>query len=514
MYKRIIPLILLAAVLAAAFSGCGKSEGVELTDAYAGENELTVESFKGKRFSITMGTGYEDLALEVFSADPDNMPFYDDGLGNLESVLKGIVDCTIVDLTCIVPILNQERYAPLGYYAIPEGICFDQYAAISATEEYVELFNAFLKTVKADGTFDDMVTRWVDEFDINNPPPMPDIPTSGENGILRVSTSSVCTPFVFLGPAGEIIGLEVELMQRFAASLGKTAQFTDMSYDALLLYIKSGKSDISAAMYYYTDERSESVYYTDSYYDALTAVVYRKADFEAGEAAPEATSFSFISWLEDGIQKNLITENRWKMIVNGLIVTLQISFLSQIFGTMLGALCAYLLTRKAKPLQYIAKIYSGFIHGTPMVVLLMISYYIIFGKSSISSIIIAVAAFALVEGAGIGEKLRTAISTVDPTEIEAARSMGYSASRAFLRVTLPQAVKVALPGYLNGFVELVKSTAIVGYIAIQDLSRAGDIIRSRTYDAYFPLLFVALIYLIVTTLCVTLFKILIRRLSK
>jgi len=149
-----------------------------------------------------------------------------------------------------------------------------------------------------------------------------------------------------------------------------------------------------------------------------------------------------------------------------------------------------------------------------MVVLLMISYYIIFGKTDVKAMLIAVCAFALVEGAGVASNLKGAIDTVDTVEIEAARSLGFTAFGAFLTVTLPQAVKRALPAYCAGFIELVKATAIVGYIAIQDLTRAGDIIRSRTYDAFFPLLFVAVIYLIVTSVCVYLFKKLVGMINK
>jgi polar amino acid transport system substrate-binding protein len=143
----------------------------------------------------------------------------------------------------------------------------------------------------------------------------------------------------------------------------------------------------------------------------------------------------------------------------------------------------------------------------------MVAYYIIFGKVNVSSTIIAIATFSIVMAIRIGETLTEAIKTVDPVEIEAARSSGFTATGAFLTVTLPQAVKIALQPYLSHFVSLVKETAIVGYVAIQDLMRASDIIRSRTYDAYFPLLFAAFIYLIVTTVFILIFKAIVRRVT-
>jgi len=201
------------------------------------------------------------------------------------------------------------------------------------------------------------------------------------------------------------------------------------------------------------------------------------------------------------------------MIADGLGVTLFISLMSQVLGTILGSFICFMLLRRNKLVKGIGNVYCSIINGTPIVVLLLITYYIIFGNTNISNILVAIAAFTFVTGAGVGQILKGAIDTVDPVEIEAARSIGFSSFQAFLTVTLPQAVRRAMPGYMTGFVELVKATAIVGFIAIQDLTRAGDIIRSRTYDAFFPLIFVAIIYLVVTLTCVWAFKKLIKRFS-
>jgi ABC-type amino acid transport system permease subunit len=149
-----------------------------------------------------------------------------------------------------------------------------------------------------------------------------------------------------------------------------------------------------------------------------------------------------------------------------------------------------------------------------MMTILLIFYYILFRSAQISNVLTGVAAYTLTQGIAIGQLLVAAIGTIDPIEIEAARAIGFSAGKAFRTVTLPQAVRFMLPGYMTGFVELVKATAIVGYIAIQDLTRASDIIRSRTFDPYFPILFAAVIYLLLTTLFVQLFRLLIKKLGE
>ena len=235
------------------------------------------------------------------------------------------------------------------------------------------------------------------------------------------------------------------------------------------------------------------------------------ADFADGDHAAAEGGGGFAEWLKTAIRRNLLTDNRWKMILDGLGVTMIIALFSQILGTVFGCFVCFALMRKNKIVKRLGDLYCGIIHGTPIVVLLMITYYIIFGSTQISNVFVAVAAFTLIMGAGVADNLKGAIDTIDPVEIEAARSIGFTAAGAFLAVTFPQAVRRALPGYTKGFVELVKATAIVGYIAIQDLTRAGDIIRSRTYDAYFPILLVAVIYLIVTTICVQLFKLILKK---
>ncbi|MCL2261176.1 MAG: amino acid ABC transporter permease, partial [Fibromonadales bacterium] len=255
------------------------------------------------------------------------------------------------------------------------------------------------------------------------------------------------------------------------------------------------------------EERKKSVLFSESIYDDLLGIITLKQSQDFGTQAKSG----FAEWVKTGIERNLITDNRWKMILNGLGVTMIISFAAQFFGTIFGGFVCFVLTRKNKFVQWFGNLYCSLIYGTPVVVLLMIAYYIIFGSANISNVFVAIVAFTMIMGAIIAQILKGAIDTIDPVEIEAARSIGFSAFKAFMTVTLPQAVRRALPGYTNAFVELVKATAIVGYIAIQDLTRAGDIIRSRTYDAYFPLLVIAVIYLLVTTISIQLFKLAIKK---
>jgi polar amino acid transport system substrate-binding protein len=314
-------------------------------------------------------------------------------------------------------------------------------------------------------------------------------------------------PFVYLGANNSFKGYSMELILRFAAHAGKKVKFTDMDFNGLIPYIVSGKADLAIANISITEERKKSVLFTDSIFDDLAAVIVFKGGLQTAEKT------NVVGWFIEAVERNLIIDNRWEIIADGLFITILIAVSSLFFGTIVGGLICCLLTRKNIFARRIAGLYCSLIYGTPAVVLLMISYYIIFGKVSISNIVVAIAAFTMVEGSIVAQNLKGAIDTVDSVEIEAARSMGFTPVGAFLAVTLPQAIRRVLPAYAFGFVELVKSTAIVGFIAIQDLTRASDIIRSRTYDAYFPILLVTLIYLTITVISVWIFKIIARRIN-
>ena len=459
--------------------------------------------FSGKKIANITGT-LTYLTTEKIGAEP---VYYNDSSSAAEDVRNGRVDGFMSALSAVRVMALQPGNEVFEAIAVPTEFFSAEVGGISMDEDVLTSFNGFLAGVRADGTLDDMKDRWFgDRLDLDAP--LKEIPNTGENGVLKIATCSDSLPYAFVGAGGMLNGFSVELGLRYGAYLGKAVEFTDMEFGALIPYIVSGKADISIANMAITEERKESVSFTDPIIEEQHGILALKLEYGA-----ETVSGGFIDWLKTGIERNLITDNRWKMIVDGLGVTLLISILSQVFGTVLGCFVTFVLLRKNRIASGAGRVYCAIINGTPIVVLLLITYYIIFGNTNISNILVAVAAFTIVTGANVGQVLKGAIETVDPVEIEAARSVGFTAFQAFLTVTLPQAVRRAMPAYMNGFVELVKATAIVGFIAIQDLTRAGDIIRSRTYDAFFPLIFVAIIYLIVTLTCVWGFKKLIKKYS-
>ena len=462
-------------------------------------------NFAGKKIATITGAVCQNT-IEKIGGSP---VYYSESTGAVEDVRNGRVAgymTTLSDARLITALPGNGMFKTIE---IPGDIFKAEVGGISSNQATIVLFNEFLEAITNDGTLSDMQDRWFGEkLDLNAF--IPEIANTGENGVLKVATCVGELPYVYMGANGKLSGFSVELALRFGAYTKKTVDFTEMDFAGLIPYIISGKADISIANMAITEERKKSVLFTEPYAGERHAILTLK---QTGDDDIQPEDYTWFEWIKTGIERNLITDNRWKMIVSGLGITLIISLAAQVFGTVTGCFICWLLMRKNKLTRLLGNLYCGLIHGTPVVVLLMITYYIIFGSVKISGVIVAVAAFGLITGANIAVNLKGAIDTVDPVEIEAARSIGFSSFRAFLTVTLPQAVRRALPGYTGGFVELVKSTAIVGYIAIQDLTRAGDIIRSRTYDAYFPLLLVAVIYLIVTTVCVQLFKLALKKVN-
>ena len=221
--------------------------------------------------------------------------------------------------------------------------------------------------------------------------------------------------------------------------------------------------------------------------------------------------------LQSKFINNFIAEDRWKYLTDGLAVTLQITLCAVILGIVLGFLVAIVRsthdrTGKLKILNALCNLYLTVIRGTPVVVQLLILYFVIFGSSSPSKVMVAVLAFGINSGAYVAEIVRSGIMSIDNGQFEAGRSLGFNYRQTMFYIVMPQAFKNVLPALGNEFISLLKETSVSGYIALQDLTKGGDIIRSRTYDAFMPLVAVALIYLVMVLIFSKLVSLLERRL--
>lgn len=216
----------------------------------------------------------------------------------------------------------------------------------------------------------------------------------------------------------------------------------------------------------------------------------------------------FEEWWADFSERfvnNFITDNRWKYLLDGLGATLLITLFALIIGVVLGVLVAavrstYDKTGRLKFLNWICKLYLTVFRGTPVVVQLMLTYFVILAPLKLNELIVAMIAFGINSGAYVAEIFRSGIMSVDNGQFEAGRSLGLNYTQTMWNIVLPQAFKNILPALGNEFIVLLKETSVAGYIAIQDLTKGGYIILGRTYDAFMPLIAVALIYLVVVLL--------------
>lgn len=219
-------------------------------------------------------------------------------------------------------------------------------------------------------------------------------------------------------------------------------------------------------------------------------------------------------WLleqKDAFILNFIDDDRWQYITNGLLVTLKITFFALLIGLVLGTLTAavrstydknadtmhksagfYLL----KVCNWICKLYLTVIRGTPVVVQLLIMYFIIMVNWR-DGVIVAIFAFGINSGAYVAEIIRGGIMSIDNGQFEAGRSLGFNYVQTMIYIVIPQVVKNVLPTLANEAIVLLKETSVAGYVAVQDLTKGGDIIRGRTFSAFMPLFAVALIYLVI-----------------
>ena len=215
---------------------------------------------------------------------------------------------------------------------------------------------------------------------------------------------------------------------------------------------------------------------------------------------------TFWQRIASSFYNNFIQDNRYTLILDGLKTTLVITVFAVLLGTLLGGLICWMRMNRNKTLQGIAKVYIDIMRGTPVLVMLMIMYYIVLAPVNASGVIVAIITFAMNTAAYVCEMLRTSIQGVDRGQTEAGLSLGFSRYQTFFGIVLPQAVKSMMPVYQGEVISLLKSTSIVGYVAVIDMTKASDIIRARTFDAFFPLITIAVVYFLIAWLIGLLLK--------
>ncbi len=452
--------------------------------ARAEEGRYTsLEQLNGKTIGIQTGSIFDAVVKETL---PDAQFVYYDTFADLSAALaSGRIDGFPGD----EPVLRLMAAEDDRLVILPEPFdSFDFGVLAAKTEEGRQLceeFNAWLEGYRESGELERMTAKWIDgPEEEKTVPDYASLPAP--KGILRMGTEGTYPPMNYYR-GKELVGLEVELAARFCEDCGYGLSLTVMNFDGILPAVASGKVDFAMDGIAITEERLESVSFSEPYYVCKTLMTVLGGP-KGGASLWEKAVASF--------QRTFLREGRWKLFAEGVGNTLLITVLSILFGTVLG-FAVYMLCRGN---GRIANAVSGaamyLIQGMPTVVILMILFHIVFGSGSLGGEAVSVIAFTLIFGSGVFGLLEMGVGAVDRGQTEAAYALGNSDLTTFFRIVLPQALPHILPAYRGAVKDLLKGTSVVGYIAVQDLTKMGDIVRSRTYEAFFPLIAVAIVYFV------------------
>ena len=497
MKKTVAILVFLLLVGIGLIAGCSRQTAPPIKSL----NDLA-----DKRIGILSGTIYDKLAGERF---PSALILRFNTTADMGLALKaGQLDALIISMGPGREMANANPEIGIlteDFFTSQIGVGFSK-----KNPALRERFNAFLKDVQADGSLETQRRKWFEQdiAKVKMPkyPPQP----AGKKIVAGVSSGDLpVSAYV----NGEYVGFDIEMIRNFAQRQQLQVEFVPLEFSALIASLASGKVDMIADSLSITEERQKLVDFSNPYMLEKTFVLVLKANL-AGQSGGVKTAAPAKPWFTDlteRIHSNLWQENRYLLILDGLKTTLSISILSLLLGTLLGAVVCYLRMSGRSIFSGPARFYISVMRGIPVLVLLMITYYVIFANSNISPVLVAVLAFGLNFAAYVAEMFRTAIASIDKGQTEAGIAGGFTPLQTFGYIVLPQATNRVLPVYKGEVISLVKMTSIVGYVAVQDLTKASDIIRSRTFDAFFPLILTAVLYFAIAALLLQILEVVEKR---
>ena len=472
-----------------------RMETFDFSDTYHNEDIIYVvagdgdglNAFRRAELGAVTGSLYGGYCRELFpNAHISEFNNFSDVLMALR---QGKVDGTMLDrpnFNAVKRTDSKLSAVNVPQYSVEIGFGFQK------TEEGYALqaqMNSFLDKLRADGRLDSMLDKWYGETEPSVSVPLEELKENPKT--LRVSIDTTRKPFVYMYE-GKPVGFEIEALYLFCKEYGYNVEIEDVSFASGLAGLAGEKYDLVCGGLYMTPERKESVNFSDPYMVAdVVMATYEKSGVG-----------NFFASIGESFEKTFIRESRWKLIVKGILTTLLISVCAVLGGTVLGFLLYLAARSKNRALSSVTrvftKIYSKLITGTPTLVVLMLLFYVVFGRSDLGGTVVAIIGFILTFGSFVYGQLSLTVEAVDKGQTEAAYALGYSRNRTFFRIVLPQAMKMFLPVYSAEIVGLIKATSVVGYIAVNDLTKMGDIIRGNTYEAFFPLIAVAVIYFMIT----------------
>ena len=359
----------------------------------------------------------------------------------------------------------------------------------------LDALNGEIVRLRESGELDAIVRRWCEAAKEGVVPVLPPYEPPADAPEVRVAHAAQAEPWCFAAAGGEPTGIDVEVLRTVARRLGWRLVPKVYSWGGMVDAVNGRRTDIGTGGIYVRNCSYPTVDASERYATDAMCLLVRDSAWRA-PSGPAALLRS----LRASFVRTFVAEDRWRLMARGLGVTLLVTVLSALLGTALAFPVWRARTSSTRVVAAAARAYVAAMQGTPILVLLMVLFYLVFGNVDIDGLWVAVIGFGLNLSAYVGEMLRSGVDAVPRGQTEAALALGYPPRRAFLRFVLPQAVRAILPVYRGELVGLLKMTSIVGYIAINDLTKASDLIRSRTYESFFPIITTAFVYFAVSWL--------------
>jgi polar amino acid transport system substrate-binding protein len=451
----------------------------------------SLDDLSAARIGIFEGSIYDQVASERYPHAPKQ--YYKTASDLLAALQSGKVDCMLTNKVSAERVMREIN----GVSYLDEYLGYEDLAPIVSPnrEDLRQEINETLSEMKDDGTLEALQQKWL--YGPAEDATMEHYELSGENGAISLATGSDNTPFALIGANGEIVGYDIEFMMIFASRRGYSLDIENVNFVGMLAAISADKYDVAATGITITPERAEAVLFTDPTATVpMVCLVYDDSSASSG----------LIEYISGGIQSTFVYEGRYRLLLSGIGVTLALTVLSAIIGTALGLLLFYLKRSRLRAPRLFAGALDKLTGGLPAVVILLILAYMVFGSVPIGGFWVAVMGFSIIFASGFSETMLVGVGSVSDSQTEAGLALGFRRTEAFRLVVLPQAMRTITRLYSGQLAELLKGTAIVGYIAVDDLTRASDLIRSVTFDAFFPLVASALVYLLIIWLMVTLLR--------
>ena len=457
-----------------------------------------VDDLDGKVIGVQLGTTGAIYASDYEGDDAGTkVEQFNKGADAIQALKQGKVDCVIIDEEPAKAFVDKNQDLTI----LNEMFVLEDYAICVAKGNNTlrDSIDSVLAQLKEDGTLTAIIDNYIGDNAGNTPYTSPEN-MDYSNGTLVMATNVAFPPYEFYQD-GAAVGIDVDLATAIANRLGMELTIQDVEFDSIITAVQSGKADIGIAGMTVTEDRLKNIDFTDSYTTSKQVIIVRNDRTSQGSASDTGKKLT----LGQKLHQNFVEDARWKYLARGFGNTLIITFFAALIGILLGFLVGVIRVTHDKNgtltiINWICKLYLTVVRGTPMMVQLLIIYYVIFASMNMNKIIVAIIAFGINSGAYVAEVVRSGIMSIDNGQIEAGQSLGLSFSQTMTLIVLPQGFKNVLPALGNEFISLLKETSISGYIGLMDLTRGGDIIRSATWEAFLPLVAVALIYLVLVML--------------